>query len=84
MKRYSMTQVFMGLGCAMVATPDGNYVLHSEAQAEIDALKAQNADLERRLNGRNGWIGAQEPKRSEEKCLYDQHGGDLDDELALS
>ena len=30
----------MGLGCAMVATPDGNYVLHSEAQAEIDALKA--------------------------------------------
>ncbi len=44
-KRYSMTQVFMGLGCAMVATPDGNYVLHSEAQAEIDALKAQRDAL---------------------------------------
>lgn len=29
----------------MVATTDGNYVLHSEAQAEIDALKAQRDAL---------------------------------------
>ena len=55
-----------------------------EKQAEIDALKAQNAALERRLIGRNGWVGTQKPNCSEEKCLYDQQGGDLEDELALS
>ena len=29
----------------MASSPNGDWVLYSEAQAEIDALKAQNAEL---------------------------------------
>ena len=34
----------------MASSPNGDWVLYSEAQAEIDALKAQNADLLKALH----------------------------------
>jgi hypothetical protein len=53
-----------------------NYVLASEAYEVINRLEAEIKTL------KSGDVSI--PKPTEPQCLYDQHGGDLEDELALS